>query len=84
MSRCEVVRDVSGRAMRLMGGRSVGEGGSGSDRHLWGGGVISDVVLFSLRDAPPLWSCVSPRCRPRRVARRTYSAAFPGKAALIR
>jgi hypothetical protein len=47
------------------------------------GGVIFEVGRFSLCGAPPLWSCVSPHCRPRRVASRTYSVGFPRKAVLI-
>ena len=48
---------MGGRAMRLMSGRGVGESGSG--RHSYGGGVISEVGWLSLCGAPPRGFCIA-------------------------
>ena len=46
--------------------------------------TLTHACPHYLYGAPQLLPCVLPHCRPRRVASRTFSAAFPGKAALIR
>ena len=92
MLRAEVFARVKTRSKLRRGcARDVPDGRAGRGRGqewefkalVWGG-VISEVEWFSLCGASPLWSCASPHCRPQRVASKTYSTAFPGKAALIR
>jgi len=56
-SKCEESSGVGRRAMRLMGGRGVGECGSG--RHSYGG-VISQHDWLSLRGALPRRFCLVP------------------------
>jgi hypothetical protein len=87
MLRAEVSARVNARSKLRSGcardapdGRAErGRGQEWELKELVWGGVIFEADLFSLRGSPPLWSCLTPRCRPRRVASRTCSVAFPGK-----